>query len=116
MPTPHIAAGGLRHLVLIQQRSTSHDAAGGQVETWTTIRSPWAKIMLAGTPKEQFQAGGFSAQVGYTISTRWLASPIVLPGMRVLFGTHVYLIQAVVNVDQRNILMELTCLEIDGGQ
>ena len=37
-------AGRLRHLVLLQEKSSTRDEFGGEVETWTTIASVWAEL------------------------------------------------------------------------
>jgi head-tail adaptor len=111
----------LRHLVQIQQQGTAVDAAGGQSSTgWLTIRSPWASITAA-AKKEDYQSAQFSSQVTDIITIRWAASPVIAPGMQVLFTdasgtTHVYEIQAVDNVDKRNMLINLMCLEVNGSQ
>jgi SPP1 family predicted phage head-tail adaptor len=111
----------LRHLVQIQKEGTAVDAAGGQSSTgWETIRSPWASITAA-AKKEDYQSAQFSSQVTDIIAIRWAAAPVITPGMQVIFvdsayTTHVYLIQAVDNVDKRNMLINLMCLEINGSQ
>jgi len=110
--------GDRRHQVQIQQQSTTQDDMGGPISVWTTIRTTWASITTMGAPKakEDYQAGQFSAQVTHIINIRWTASPELAGGMRVAFGSHVYLIQTVANADLRNISVDLMCLEINGGQ
>jgi len=112
----------LRHQVQLQQQSTTQDGYGGEVKSWTTIRSPWAEIALL-TSKEDYQEGQFSAQVSHRITIRAAADqPSALPGMQIVYVnatsgiTHAYLVQAIDNVDVRNVLVNLLCLEINGGQ
>jgi SPP1 family predicted phage head-tail adaptor len=37
-------AGKLRHLVLLQEKSVSRDAYGGEVVTWVDVANVWAEI------------------------------------------------------------------------
>jgi head-tail adaptor len=108
--------GTLRHQVQIQQQVTAQDAMGGQTESWNTVRTTWASIVyMANGSKENYQEG-FSAQVTHIITVRGLPAPAITPGMRVLFGSHVYLIQPFDDVQLQGVLLKLQCLEIAGGQ
>jgi len=113
-----IDPGGRRHLVQIQQQSSTQTATGAEVTSWTTIRSTWASIVTAGAkqPTEAYQQGQFAALVTHIINVRWTGMPEIVGGMRVVFGSHVYLIQTVDNTDLRNISVKLMCLEINGAQ
>jgi head-tail adaptor len=109
--------GDRRHQVQIQSEGTSQDVVGGQASTgWAAFRTTWASIVTAGS-KDAFQSGQFSAQVTHVINIRAITGDAeIMPGMRVVFGIHTYLIQAVDNVQLRDISINLMCLEIDGGQ
>jgi len=116
----YIRAGDLNRSVHIQQRTTAVDAAGGQLETWVTVRSCMAKISTTGM-KEAFQSGQFSGQVTHVVTVRILPGGVELvPGMRVLYQshtvTHTFAVQAVDNVRQMGVWANLMCLEIAGGQ
>jgi head-tail adaptor len=106
-----------RHWVQIQSEGTAQDVVGGQTSTgWATIRATWASISTVGS-KNAFQAGQFSAQVTHIINIRAIVGDTeITPGMRVVFGIHVYPILDVDNVELRNISINLICLEINGGQ
>ena len=110
--------GARRHVVNIQQQSTTQDEYGGQVTTWNTVRSTWASLSTANakTFTEAFQSGEFSGQVTHVINIRYTASPVITPGMRITFQTHVYQIQAVDNLNLDGIEVNLLCLEINGAQ
>ena len=117
-----ILAGDLRHQVQIQMPPSApnqQDEYGGELPgDWSTVRTTWARISTANStrPREAYQADEFSAQVTHIISVRYTATPPITGGMRVLFGSHVYLIQTVDNIDQRNVRVDLMCLEINGAQ
>lgn len=106
----------LRHQVEIQTQipvaNTTGALTGGP---WSTIRTCFARITMA-MAREDYQSDQFSAQVTHIITVRCVESPPIAPGMRVVFGAHIYLIQTVDNVELRNILLNLMCLEINGGQ
>lgn len=110
-------SGKRRHVVQIQQQTTTQDAMGGPIEVWTTIRTTWASIVYAsqGT-KENYQAGAFSAQVTHIITILATPAPPITPGMRVLFGSHIYLIQPFDDVQMQGVKLNLQCLEIAGSQ
>ena len=110
-------SGKRRHVVQIQQQSTTQDSLGGQVETWTTVRETWASIVYvpAGS-KENFQNGQFSSQITHIITILATPAPPIKPGMRILFGSHVYLIQPFDDVQLQGVKLNLQCIEIDGSQ
>jgi head-tail adaptor len=111
-----IASGARRHVIQVQQQTISQDSFGGQIEVWTTIRTTWASIVYATTnTKENFQ-GAFSSQVTHVITILATPAPLITPGMRILFGSHIYLIQPFDDVQLQGVLLKLQCLEIAGGQ
>ena len=109
-----IAPGKLRSLVQIQLQTTTPDEFGQPQATWSTIVTTWADIHAI-TLQEKFQANQFTAEVTHIISLRWTAVAIAA-GMRVLYGSHIYTIQAPANVDERNLLLRLQVLEINGTE
>jgi SPP1 family predicted phage head-tail adaptor len=103
----------LRHKVQIQARSAAQDESGQELDTWTTIASPWSAIETV-TQNQNFQQSQITAEVTHTVTIRYTAAPIV-SGMRVLYGARIFKIQTRPdNVDERNLLLILHCLEIAG--
>lgn len=114
MPEYTINPGELRRQVTIQAPTTATDAAGQPTTAWTTMLTTMAAIR-ATAAKEAFQTGQFISQVTHRISIRWPGDAITLRGgQRVLYGSRTFLVQAVENVRERNALIHLMCLEIDG--
>ncbi len=109
-----ISPGDLRHSIQLAARSTAQDGFGQPLTTWTPYLTVRASIrQLSG--QELFQGDQFSSAAQYRIVLRWPGSAITINvGDRVLFGSHVYVIQIVDNVLLRNRVINLTCLEIDG--
>lgn len=110
-----VDAGMLVHVIQIQQ-PTATDALGGQSGPWVTILSPRAAIATASS-REAYQAKQFVAEVSHVITIRWPGASVnIQGGKQVLFGARVFKLQAVENVIERNRVLLLHCLEINGGQ
>lgn len=105
-------AGRLRHRVTIQQVTRTRDGFGQPVESWSAFATVWAAVEpLRG--REYFAAQQFAAETTHKITLRYLAS--VLPSMRVLFGSRVFRIEAIKDSAERNVQMELMCVEVLAG-
>jgi len=115
-PNPFvIPAGSLRFQIAIQQKSsTSFTATGSPLATWSTVWLGMAAMNTL-TQREVYQTGQFSGQVTHRVSIYWPGASIaIVSGMQVLFGTRTFTIQAVDNVQERNRVLHLMCLEING--
>ena len=111
---PRLNPSDLRHTVQIQSQSTDTDSFGQPLQTWTTILT--ARVSIEAIKQaELYQAGQLTSQVTHLITLRWPAVNITA-GMRALYGSHIYKIQAVINVEERNIVLKLLVLEINGTE
>lgn len=117
---PHIDPGKKRHTIQIQaQTGTNQDAYGEVSGSWNVVVECFAAIETM-TVREQFQ-DGFVSQVVQRISIDWPREPIDA-SMRLVVqpvrgaAANVFQIQAVENVQQRNLVARLTCLEIDSAK
>ena len=111
-----IDAGELRHQVQIQQLETTQSGTGAPSTTWDTVLTTMAAIMTASS-REVYQASQFTAQVSHVLKIRWPGTGILLQGgMQVVFGSRTFKLQTVENVLERNRVMLLHCLEINGVQ
>lgn len=103
----------LRHQVQIQARTSAQDTAGQPVDTWNTVGTVRAKLETL-NQQQYFQQGELTSQVSHKLTIRYTSLPITA-GMQVLFGARKFKIQAMAeNVDERNTLMRILCLEIAG--
>ncbi len=110
-----LPAGSLRHSILIQSRSTQPDSFGQPLDTWNTVLVTRASIAIA-TQRELYQANQLTSQVSHTITLHWPGSAVVItPGMQIVYGTHTYKIQDCDNVGERNRVLRLLCLELNGA-
>lgn len=107
---PALDAGTLLHQVQIQSQASTADSFGQPQQTWTTIRTACAAIATP-SAREVFQAGQLTSQVTHMLTMRWSPTAIA-PGMRAVFGSRTFKVQAVINVDERNIVTRLLCLEL----
>lgn len=98
--------GKLRHQIAIQSKTRTTDAVGGYTEAWATITggTVWVSIVpVAGF--EQYRADQLQEIVTHRITMRYLSG--VTTAHRVLFGSIVYDIKSVINVQERGIEMVL---------
>ena len=105
-----------RHQIQIQAARTAQDEFGQQRTPdggWTTVRTTNASIEVA-TGREAFSNEQTTSQGVYIIVCRW--SPVTIqPGMQIVFGSQIYRIQAVDNIQRRNEFLKFTCLVLNAG-
>ena len=98
-------AGDLRHRIKIQSVTITND-----VETWADFATsvPAAIEPLKG--REYWEAQKINAEQATKIRIRYRTG--VLPTMRVVWGTRIYKIEAIMNIDERNRELHLVCVEV----
>ena len=106
--TPSIAAGELRHRLVIQARSTAQDSLGGQVATWTDLITVRGAIKpLTGRELELAQA--IATETSHQVSLRY--RPGVTAAQRLLYAGRIFNIHAVIDVEERHMKLELLVSE-----
>jgi SPP1 family predicted phage head-tail adaptor len=102
--------GAMRHQVVIQKTTQNTGADGHVTDAWSTHVTVWAEVVpLSGS--ETYVAQGITASVVYRISCRYVSG--VVPKMRVLWGSRVFEIGSVRNLDERNRFLVMNCQELD---
>lgn len=101
-------AGKLRHPVDLEVLSQVSDGVGGQTETYTLLARVWASIMHAGET-EKLNAGMQQNVITHNIRIRRCAGLSVSD--RVVFGTRIFEIVSINNVEERDYMQDLQCLE-----
>jgi head-tail adaptor len=119
-----IPSGALRNAIQIQAQGPKQDSSGqpsNDPTNWSTVLSCFAAIETENM-REIYQ-DGFVSQVVHRITIRWPGPTVpILANMRVVVDpvpgglSSVYEVQAVENVQQRNRVVRMTCLEIDNAQ
>lgn len=92
--------------VSIQAPSSTKDAYGQLITSWTTFRETWASIETL-TGGEALQAQAVVSQASVKIEMRY--RPGITAAMRVVYGSQFFDIGAVIDVDMRHETLELIC-------
>jgi head-tail adaptor len=118
---PHIDPGKKKHKISIHATSTTQDSFGQDTPSLgPAVLNRFAAIETS-TGHELFQ-DGFVSQVSHRVSIDWPRTVRVTADMKVVVHpargakANLYEIQTIENVQERDLVMVLTCLEIDNAQ
>lgn len=111
-PWPTFPVGKLRHQIQIQQQSSTQDGFGQPLISWTTVRSTSAGKDLV-SMREAFGSNQLTSHVTDIWTVRWSAG--IEPGMRISWGSKSYKLQAINDVEGRNLWLHLLCLELNAA-
>ena len=106
--TYRIRAGEMRHRVQLQNRVLTRDAVGGTVETWSTYDTVWSKIVPV-SAREIIEGNQTEGRATHRIIIRHNGA--MTRKNRILFGSRVFHVDSVVNVEERNKVQILVCTE-----
>lgn len=112
----YLDIGALRHPITIQAQDPAQcDAAGQPIPgQWMDVLTTMASIRSTSN-SDRVQDGQLAAQSVYIITLRWPGAAVrIVTGQRVVCGDDTYLIQGVDNILQRNRVVRLTTVQIDG--
>jgi SPP1 family predicted phage head-tail adaptor len=104
--------GKLNKRITIQSQSSTFDAAGQQVESWSTFATVWANIKhLSGI--ETIKSDAMASTVKASIRIRYI--PGINAGMQVIYQNLTYRIEAVLaHVDEKRYI-DMTVELINGS-
>lgn len=114
-------SGTLNRRIEIQAQSTTRDAAGQQIQTWSPVYRCWASIDIQAS-QLLYSTAEFVSKVTYRITIRWSYSTVVKPDMLVVYKEprtgviHTYNIEALLNTKQKNRELVLMCYELNGAE
>lgn len=103
-----IEAGRLRHRVAIQSATEAQNDLGEVEKTWATTATVWGAVEPL-TGRELWQAQQVSAEITHRVRMRYRSG--LTPKNRILFGSRILEINAILNPEERNIDLELLCRE-----
>jgi len=111
-----INPGELRHSISFESPSLTPSSYGASVTpaSWDTVRTTMAAIYTAGG-RETSQANQLVSQCSHVVKVRW-TSDVLKAGYRVVFGTHIYSVLYIENVQERNRVLLVYCKEVNGAQ
>lgn len=112
---PSLEPGQLRHRVTVQEPSQIQDEFNQIDTSWTPVYQAWASIRTL-TQRELAQSQDLASEVTHEITMRFPCGVLLNAQMRVVRGSHIYKIQALSNVDERNVVLVLQALEINESE
>lgn len=101
-------AGQLRKRLALQSKTESQDNFGSVTHTWSTDETIWGAVQPL-TGRELVEAQQIDAESNVKITIRYRVG--LSTNLRILWGSRVYEINAVLNFDERNARVELLCRE-----
>jgi SPP1 family predicted phage head-tail adaptor len=108
--------GELRQLVRVQSPDYAADASGAKTlvpATWADVATASARIYTAGG-RETSMASQIVSNVSHVVKMRW-QGVVVKANYRVIYEGRIFTVQYVEDVEERNRVLLLYCLEVDGG-
>ena len=102
-------AGQLRHLITVEQKTTTPDGIGGGSEQWSTFAETWAAIwpVSASETVKNMQASG---EITHRVRIRFIDS--VTKDMRITYGSREFeIVQPPINFEERNQYLDILCKE-----
>ena len=96
--------GRMRKRITLQTETPTTDNAGGYALAWTNSLTVWADIEpLSG--HEVFTASHLEGRVTHSVTMRYQTG--ITTDMRIIYGSRVFNIRAVLNSDESNRWLEL---------
>jgi SPP1 family predicted phage head-tail adaptor len=99
----------MRQNITFQSESTSTDSGGGTSLSWVSGSTVWAEVKPISRFSEKFKYGQLEDSLAFRITTRYISG--ITPKMRILFGSRVFNIRNVVNLDERSEILEILAEE-----
>ena len=99
----------LRHRVTIQEKAAVTDSFGEEINDWSDVCTVWAAVEpLKG--REFFAAQKENAETTVRITIRYRFG--ITADMRVLYCNNVYEINAIIDLEERHVELQLMCREL----
>ena len=107
-----VRAGRLRFAVSIQSSTDTRNTLGEPVEVWATISSGDVQADIEPISAREYQSvQQIAAETTHRVTIRYLAG--ITAKHRVLYGSRVFDIMGVRNLEERGRVTELLCRERD---
>lgn len=98
-----MSIGALRKNLALQAESVVSDGSGGITTGWTTLATVWGQVEPVTAPIHV----GTEGRTTHKITLRWRSDITVTTGMRLVMGSRIFTIRAVINTDEANRWWEL---------
>lgn len=114
MTTVAVGTGRLRHKGEIQSETKSRDAFGGESVSWSKVADVWAEVRPV-SAKEMLSGAQITQDVTHVIRFRPLSTDVT-PSMRFRWNGRSFNFTQVLNIQERDILVECLAVEdVNGG-
>ncbi|PCI04336.1 MAG: phage head-tail adapter protein [Hyphomicrobiales bacterium] len=97
MVKPIIQSGSFRRRVTLQEETETPDGCGGFTTGWVSVSDIWAQITPVGSASIS-RADNVDQEVTHTVMVRKTGN--LQQGMRLLFGSRIFLINSVYDPDE----------------
>jgi SPP1 family predicted phage head-tail adaptor len=104
-----LTSGELTRRVVIQSFTDVDDGGGGSERTWSTVATVWAKIE-PGTGREFLAAQQVTPELSHLLTIRYRTD--VTAKCRAVYGSQVFAIHTVADVDAKHERLVLTCEQL----
>lgn len=106
-----VRAGTLRHRVTIQQQATTRNDYGEKANTWTDLATVNASVRpMYG--REFIEARIAQSEITHKVVMRYYPD-ITAKRHRLVHDSRVLNIESLMNIEERNVLLEILCVETD---
>lgn len=103
-----ISVTTLNRVIIIQTPTRTSDEFGGGTVTWATFSTVWSHINPKNA-REDFHSKHLEHRVTHEITIRYLSG--VLSNMRISYGSRIFQIKGIMNVEEKNQFLILKCEE-----
>lgn len=105
----------LQQRITVQRRSSTLDAYGQEINSWTNIATVWAEVKpISGREKLRSNAMVVEAQLTHEVTVRYSAlftPPTSADAWRILYGSRTFNIEASMNIDELDKQIVFVCSE-----
>jgi len=108
---PKFDISKFRHRITFQTLSLTPNDSGGQVETWTDFQTVWASLEPKIVKEVNF-AQRVEPRTDHVIRTRFFTG--LLASMRIVFGSRIFEIKAIIIPDEIKEFYEILATERTG--
>ena len=106
-------AGILRHVVDIEDAANTNDGMGGVTQVWSDLHTGLRAAIWPLSGSERLESDKLELAVTHRIRVRYREG--IKADMRVSFDGRYFNIKSVIVPDERRVMVEMLCEEIDGG-
>lgn len=106
-------AGDLRKRVSLQRKSSMDGSAGQPIISWPELVVIWAEIEPL-TAQQRVVAQAIHPDVSHRITVRYrpdFANPLLVTALRIVYKGRIFSIQGALNVNERNVKIDLVASE-----